>query len=103
MVREISFNTSPYGSFKHLHDIVMIERYVVNNQLYSMVELSVITHHSQCVQCVDEGEGVVTKNVVDVDVVWVLLVRTLTLVMWCHVISDKLSYIAPTALVMWTI
>ena len=58
----------PNISLKHLHCWIFVKVDIFYDKLHSMTELVLITKDGQGVQGVNEGEWVVTKDVIDVDV-----------------------------------
>ena len=56
---------------KNLHRVGLVEVDVVDDELHGAPELGCVAHDGERVEGVDEGEGVVAQDVVDVDVVGV--------------------------------
>lgn len=58
----------PYISFKHLHSRVFVKVDIFYDKLDSTTEFFHIPQDGQGVQGVNKGEGVITQDVIDVDI-----------------------------------
>ena len=58
----------PYICFKNLNSWILFKGNIVNDQLHSSFELRDISENQQGVQRINQCQGIIPKNIIDVNV-----------------------------------